>query len=82
MPWKVIHITNSIDSSKKRKKPSKKRRMIIKDRLKRYLGKQGSSSNFKGGNLHNWRWYNFKQTSSFGKDKKKRNNNKKNHEVR
>ncbi|KAK9359244.1 hypothetical protein V1504DRAFT_441469 [Lipomyces starkeyi] len=59
MPWRVIHIPSATTATK-RKKPSKKRRLIIKRQLERRQSAPVKTTPFKNNDMRNWKFYNFK----------------------
>ncbi|KAK9486201.1 hypothetical protein V1527DRAFT_464105 [Lipomyces starkeyi] len=59
MPWRVIHIPSATTATK-RKKPSKKRRLIIKRQIERRQSAPVKTTPFKNNDMRNWKFYNFK----------------------
>ncbi|KAK9234992.1 hypothetical protein V1525DRAFT_428133 [Lipomyces kononenkoae] len=61
MPWRVIHLPLPTTATKS-KKPSKKRRLILKKRAERRQSEPVKTRPFKNNDIRNWRFYNTQQT--------------------
>ncbi|KAK9378771.1 uncharacterized protein V2V93DRAFT_375006 [Kockiozyma suomiensis] len=63
-PWRVLHLPllPTSPKSKAKSKPSKKRRLLLKEQTAKRLDRASASKTFKDGKLRNWKYYDWSKT--------------------